>query len=60
VAGTLFVSRQDKIEVFRVVDGVKDGKDGASGVAENMLHTVSEHHLMKDLAAGLSDEPEST
>ena len=33
MAGALFMSRQDKIEVFRVVDGVKNGKDGASGVA---------------------------
>jgi hypothetical protein len=33
VAGTLFVSRQDKFEVFRVVDGVKDRKDSTSGVS---------------------------
>jgi hypothetical protein len=60
VTRSLLVFRQDEFEVFRVVDGVKDGKDGASGVAENMFHIVPEHHLMKDLATGLSNEPEST
>jgi hypothetical protein len=34
VTRSLLVFRQDEFEVFRVVDGVKDGKDGTSGVAD--------------------------
>ena len=40
----------------RVVDGVKDGQDGAAGISEDVLDAVPEHHLVEDLATGLADE----
>ena len=32
MSGTLFVSREDEVEVGRAVDGVEDGQNGTSGV----------------------------
>lgn len=57
--GTLFMTREDKVEIGRIVDGVKDGKDGTSGVTKDVLDVVSEHHLVEDLSTGLPDEAES-
>lgn len=56
VTCTLFVSGKDKVEVGRVVNSVKDGQDGSSGVTKDLLDIVSEHHLLEDLSSRHSDE----
>jgi len=53
---TLFVSREDKVKVGRLVNGVEDGEDGTAGVAKNMFYAMSEHHFVEDLAAREADE----
>lgn len=56
VTRTLFVSGKDEMEVGRVVDGIEDGQDGPAGIAEDVLDTMPEHHLVEDLSAGLPNE----
>lgn len=56
VAGTLLVSREHKVEVLRVVNGVKDGENGSTGVTEDSVDVVSQHHLVEDLSSRHSDE----
>ena len=34
MTSTLFMLRENEIKVFRVVDGIKDGKDSASRITD--------------------------
>lgn len=51
VACALLGSRQDELKLLRVVDGVEHRQDRTSGVPKNVLHVVSQHHLVKDLSS---------
>ena len=52
----LFMSRNDEVEVSRVVDGVEDGKDSTSWVAKDLFYAVAEHHFMENLTARKADK----
>ena len=52
VACALLGSRQDKLKLLRVVDGIEHWQDRTAGVAKDVLHVVSQHHLVKDLTSG--------
>lgn len=56
VAGALLVSGEHKVEVLGVVNSVKDGENGTTGVAEDGVDVVSQHHLVEDLSTGEADE----
>jgi hypothetical protein len=56
MACALLVAREDKIKVRRIVDGVKDGQNSASGVSKYMLDVVSEHHFVEYLTAAEADK----
>ncbi|KAI3481425.1 hypothetical protein L1887_56127 [Cichorium endivia] len=56
VASAVLATREHKVKVLGVVDGVEDGEDGTSGVAKNVLDVVPEHHLVEDGASGHADE----
>lgn len=56
MSGSLLVPRQDEFEVWRVVNGVKDRQDGTARIPEHMLHTMSQHHFVEDLATRKPDE----
>ena len=56
VACTLFVSRENELEVGRVVEWRRRRVRCTTGVSKDVLDALPEHHLVEDLAAGLADE----
>ena len=56
MARTLFVSWKDKLELWRVVDGIEDRKNSTARIAENVLDTMSNHHLVENLTTRHSDK----
>lgn len=38
MSSSLLMPRQNKVEMFRVVDGIEDGEDGSSWVAKDVFH----------------------
>mmetsp|Transcript_21101 Transcript_21101/g.51973 ORF Transcript_21101/g.51973 Transcript_21101/m.51973 type:complete len:352 (-) Transcript_21101:159-1214(-) len=44
----LLVAAEHKLEVLALIDGIKDGEDGATRVAKDGGDLVLSHHLMKD------------
>lgn len=53
---SLFMPWKDKVELRGVVNGVEDREDGTAGVSEDVLHAVPNHHLVKYLTTGQSNE----
>jgi hypothetical protein len=69
----LFMFWKDEVEMFRIEDGIKDGENCTSRVADwnelaklvvisvdslltNVFYTLSQHHLVEDLATTETDE----
>jgi len=48
----LLMPRENKAEVIAVVDGVKDGQDGAPGIAKDLRHFALPEDLMDNLRTG--------
>ena len=45
----LFMARENKLKMRRVIDGVENGEDGTSGVTEDVFYAMANHHFVKDL-----------
>jgi len=53
----LFVPWQDKIEIFRFVNGVEHGQYGPTGVPKHLVHFVGLEQIVQDFRPGHAHEP---